>query len=448
MAIEDFVTSNITRNTAFPTRKGFGVPLLVVLHTLWADRLRRFRGLAELKSAIVAAGGTVEHILYRMAQAVYAQSPSVKEIVVGARTRSYTQTITLTPVNVTVGYTYRFKVKDHSGLVTSIVYTVIGGDTLTTIGTALAGLLGPIADMTVAAAAGVVTCTSSAGKFTTYFDLPPIADLEVKDTTVDPGLTNDLTDCETAQALTGLSFYGIAVDRIGEAEAVALAAFVQSRALVAVFASSDSEITKSGTTTDVFSDLKLASYESILPLFAQSSTGDFRAAALLGRLLPKDPGSYTAHLKNLVGITADTLSPSEAATVRDKFGTTYTAEAVGNRTNGGKVPSGSYLDTSIGLHFAGARIKENLLGFLDKQDAAPFVQDTIDGAIQTLEATLTDCTKRPNLIFRPGTVNVDPVDVEEVDPADLASRNLPLTWSAITAGAIHTIAVSGTVSLT
>ena len=229
---------------------------------------------------------------------------------------------------------------------------------------------------------------------------------------------------------------------------LAVAAWVGARKLVFAGRMSDSEIADPAVTDDVFSTRQDASDERTIPMFAQRSTGDFRDAAILGRMLPKEPGSATYAFKTLTNVLTDNLGSEEESTVRSKGGNTYTETSSLNLTYPGQTPSGEYVDVTIGLDFTHARIQEDVFGYIASQEIVPYTQAGMNAIGAIVQARLDKCTKDPNKIFSEDTPPVVEVpEIADVDTSDKSTRVLRnVVFRATLSGAIHSVSVSGTVS--
>jgi len=102
MALSDIVDVQITAATRFPTRLGFGTPMVAGFTTAFADRVRTVSQLAE----VLALGGdlTDKHPIYLEVQALFAQNPRPLNAKIGRRAGVPSQSIRLTPANVAEGH--------------------------------------------------------------------------------------------------------------------------------------------------------------------------------------------------------------------------------------------------------------------------------------------------------------------------------------------------------
>lgn len=449
--LSTIVRATVTRETTFPSRAGFGVPMFVCEHTLWQPLVRKFTSLAAVKAAVVAGGGTVAHRIYKAALKAFSQNPAPAALVIGKRTTTSTQIVKLTPLVNTDGYVYAFTVTTADGVDHAITYTV-ASDTLTEVGTALATAIDALTGVAAASVTGVVTCTSDVGVLIRYADLPPIAEMTVQDTSVDPGIQDDLDDIEEATKRTNglVSWYGFSLDHAAEAITKKAAEWAEARHVIMAGRTSDSACTDTGTTTDVLSDLVTAAYTRILPLFAQTDTQDYRDLAILARCLPEEIGAVNWAFKTLATISVDNLTDEEAAAILAKRGTVYMRTNALNLTFECQTPAGEYIDQVTGADFLEARIAEDVFGLLKTAKILPYTQQGIDAILGTVQARLDKSTRAPNPILTTdgdGPV-VDPIKIEDVETSDKASRTLRvITWRGIYSGAINKAEITGTIGV-
>lgn len=447
MSLDDIVNVSITKQTVFPSKKGFGTPMIVASHSYWLDRVRMFQQLTELTDAGVATS----HPIYKMATKILSNNPRVKQFVVGRRALAPQQVFELTIKDATEGKVYAWDIVGNDGTVTSYTYTVLAAATTSTVATAIAALIDAHADIVAAAVGPVITATTGAGKVVSYENLPLLAMMGVTETTADPGIATDLAAIETAVIASGgnISFYGMCFDVLGEQTINAIATFTEARKIVSVVRSSDHLIADVGTTTDVASDLKNAAYARTALIFSQYATNDYRDAAWLGNGLSFEPGEATWAFKTLPGVTRDRLTSGEETAIKNKRATVYVQTNSINYTFEGLTGSGDYIDTTIGLDWLHARIQEAVFGLKTSAKKIPYTQKGVDAVVASVQGVLNRGTREPNTILKdnPAPVASAP-PVEEIDDADKATRTLPdLVFTGELQGAIHKTVIRGTVTL-
>ena len=165
-------------------------------------------------------------------------------------------------------------------------------------------------------------------------------------------------------------------------------------------------------------------------------------------MLAKEPGAWSPAWKQLPGISNDDLTTGEEGFIQGKAWSTYTDMGGQNVVFEGKTPNGEFLDTTFAIHFTEARIQETIIGIFLRNDIVLYDQGGIDLILTGVQATLLRLSANPNPIYRPETVVVTPILVDDVDDADKAIRRLTgIAWTAKLSGAIHGATVSGTVTL-
>lgn len=446
MSLQDIVSVAITRASRFPSRAGFGTPMIAAV-VPWVQLARSFASVAEAESA--GATSTAYPALHGALSKLFGQNPAPERVVVAKRT-NYTETWTLEVLTTTVGYVYTFSVW-VAGVENVITYTVQSGDDASEIATALAALIDPLSDLTAAAVGAVITVTATAGKFVGFTDLPYLTDLEIKDTTADPGIAADLSAFEKDAKKRSLEWYAFTLDRMGEAEINAARVWARTRITIFVPEISDSICADSGTTTDVMSDIKAAAEDrTMVPIFSGKSTQDFKAAALLGSVLTFQPGKITWTFRTLTGCVPDAFDSAERDAILAKYGTVYETVNAVNITFECKVGSNEYPDAVVNTDFLKARIAEDCFGVLVTNPIVPFDSNGIALMRQTVQDRLDASTQDPNPIlsndegFEPFVTSPS---IANIDPADKNSRTLrDLKWTAKFKGAIHKAAVTGTIT--
>lgn len=449
--LDSLITINISRQTVFPTRKGFGTPLLVNYMgatPAWAQRARRFETITE----ITDAGALLTDSVYLQAQAAFQQDPRVEAVVVGQRVRPSTQTIKLSPLYTKVGYKYAFTVVESSGVSTPIEYVVQTSDTSTLIAVEIAALLDALSSVVATATTGVVTATTTAGQLANYKDLPNLSKMTLQDTATDPGIATDLAEIESEATESKISYYGIAIDHACKATNAAVAAWTESRALFFVPRISDSACADSGSTTDSMFTLKASAYKKTMgPIFAMRATNDYRDAGFLGVIGTRTPGAYTGAFKLIAGIDPDPLLPAQSSALEAKNGTSYHEVSSQNITFETKTCFGEFADVAIFADFLSARIKERVFGRFTTTDKTDYSDLGISIVKQLVQAELNDNISTPD---RPRGLAADPAPLctapkaASIDPAIRATRRLPgVKFGGTLSGSIHGATIDGNLSV-
>lgn len=441
--IDSLVQLQITKNTTAPTRQGFGTPLLVAYHTVSSARILTFTSLA----AMVAAGFLTTDPAYQMAQAAFSQNPRPTKCLVGRRALPYNQVLDLYPQTTTEGDVYKFEAVDPAGVITEIEYVVPPAASLTTVVNGLQALLDPMTDVIASNVANThVHLLVTSGMLMDLRKLPGVDVLQIDDATSDPGITTDLAAILAADAGT---WYSLCLDSQSPAEIESTAAWVEAIRKLFLANSSQSEILDSGITDDVASNLMAAGYARTALLFSKNRLRNYSADAWVGAQLPKTPGGSTWMFKKLAGIVVDTFTDSEIAALEAKHCNYYMTVGGVSITQNGYTSAGAsdFLDIVHGIDWLYARIQEAVFGVMANVEKIPFTNSGIASVVSAIKGVLAKGVKSTLL-----SPDVDPVvlapDVKDVDVSDKINRHLPdVTFTATLAGAIHSVDISGVLSV-
>lgn len=445
MGLEEVVNLSIDTVSSPPSQASFGVMLIMTYHSVVSDMLLPVSYLTDLTDA----GFSVTSPTYRAVQAAFRPPTRPPQVIIGKRTRAYTQVLHFTPIKTTEGFHYIFECVSPGGVVTSINYVVLAGATVNTICVALAALIDPMTDVTAVVApdapnATHIVITTAVGKLSNFRQLPIPSVMQVADVSADPGIASDLADIE---ALDDTSWYGIGFDHSPETVINAAAAWVETRRKVAFCNTSDSLCLAPGTTTDIASDLKAAAYMRTELLFSAKEILSYSAIQWLATILPKDPGSYTLAFKTLPGITADKLSTAEKTAAKNKRLNTYTILGANGVTQWGQNPDGGYTDIVIGTDWLFARQQEAVFAAFTAADRIPYTDSGVDTVRNVINGTLVLGQKKAFLAEDPPFTITAP-KVADIPLADRANRHLPdVKWTATVQGAVHTVDIGGTLSV-
>lgn len=247
-------------------------------------------------------------------------------------------------------------------------------------------------------------------------------------------------------------WYGFIITDRTEATQLLAAAWAET--VVKIFAVTDSVLASTLRTA-----LDTAAYERTIYIYhALVATVDqYADAALLGKLLPYDPGTYTAMFKTLSGISADSLTTSESIAIRDENGNTY--EEIGGRNivREGQVSSGDYLDLIIFVDWLQARMQESVYGMLVNTPKVPYDETGIEMVANAMESPLKTGQNRGAITpenfatddgRQIGGYVINTPALEDITDADKQNRILQdVEFTAWYSGAIHTVQINGVVTL-
>jgi len=429
------VTISIS-GAGFP-RVGYGIPLILSSHQLFADRVREYENTDDMVTDGFSATGPEVLI----ATAFFAQNPCPDRVKVGKCLNRAAPSFKITPV---AGNTtdYAFEVNGNP-----IAYTSDGSGTAQEINTGLES------DITALSISGITTTDGAtdldldmaAGTFLSVKVEPVMYDrLAVLEDTTDPGLAADLA----AIAVFDNDWYAVCAPWHSKVINTALAVYAQANKKLALCQTQDSlnaQNTISGT-DDVGEYLKANGYTKTRLVY-HPQNDKFFGAAEAGRLLPTDPGSATWSDKNLAGVDYYSLTSTQRANLTSRNIGIYERLGLVGRTRNGKTAGGEWVDIIIGSEALITNIQAAAYDVISGSDKLAFTNDGI-GAIQSaVRGELfsgTVSVKSKFLSASPAPV-VNVPDVADVSDADKAARTLnDVVFIATLAGAILQTTIRGT----
>lgn len=431
---EDLVTISITRSTRTPSQAGFGTPLVAAYHTHYTDRVRSYSELGEL----VTDGFATTEPAYLIASAIFSQSPAPPTVKIGRRALAYTQVVRLTPEAPTAGKVYSVTING-----TAVSYTAGAYDVLADVCAALAALITaqPLVTATGASGTYIDVTTDAAGTLASYAALT--STLSIEDRTTNPGLATDLN----AIFAVDEDWYGLLLDSQGAAEITAAAVWTEANKKEFVWQSADSLGLSAVSTTDIFYTTDAAGYVRSGGIYYPAIGTNWIAAAWMGEEFPKDPGQSTWMWKTLAGITVYEITSTQRAALAGKNGNYYIEAAGVAITGPGESASGEWLDVVRDLDWLEARMRERVITVFLSNDKVPFTDKGISMLLAAVRAQLVDATTR-TVLSEDTPFTLTAPRASAVSAANKALRRLPdVRWTATLAGAIHSIAITGLVSV-
>lgn len=436
-AISEIVQVTITAATAVPTQKGFGIPMLVAYHNHNADPYRIYTS----TNGMLSDGFTVNEPAYLMAQAVFNQSPSPPQIMVGRLTTATVRTFTLLMTDFTAGNVATLTVTGKDGVPHVLSRTIPAASSATaeasawvTLINAALGSLG-----TAAAASATVTVTPQTTGDKIYASGINPAQMTYTDTAAAAGYATVLGNLINANP----NWYGLAIEHMDSANVQAAAAWAESQPVLFL-----------GNSADAVEILTPSVLGAALKGFAYKRTGllwtgspqNYSAAAWLGEMLPNVPGSATFAFKTMAGVAVDNLTPTQRANLDAQNTNHYDPIAGINVTRYGLAAGGQYLDLQVGNDWLSATMKTAVYGAIVNAPKIPYTDVGIATVQGQMEAVLSQGVR--NGFLAAGTTQVVPQTVANATTADKGNRILNnMQFSARQAGAVHKVIIQGSLSL-
>lgn len=445
-SLNDIVTVNITAAASPITRPGYGVLMIADYHTRYVDRIRFYPSGADGLAALLADGFTVNDAAYKAHAAASAQNPAPERIAIGRRANAPDLQIDFTP-NAVNSKRYELDYVGTAGQTGQAVFTSDGTATPAEIVAGLVTALNTAAVGITATNVGPdLTVRCKAGAPGTWFAVAPSAAslaaglFKVEQNHADPGIAADLA----AIALANGDFYGVTLTTEGKAEILAAAAWVESNERVAVFPTQDTDVIN-GVAANVALTAK-TNNEFRSHIAYKRRADQFYGAALLGSVLPWEPGQIIFAFRSLAGQEADALTSTHVTNLKAANAGWFVSYAGRSVSQEGKSAAGEYLDAIRDRDWLKSNMQINVVDFLTSNNKVPFTDRGGSAVLGVVAASLQQGVTAGVLADDPAPV-VQPLKVASVAPADKAARKFrPVRWSATMAGAIQFTDISGNVT--
>lgn len=435
MSLDSIVSVTITTGTAAVSQTGFGVPLIAGYHAYYADTVREYDGATGLAD-LVTDGFATTHPIYKAASYLLAQSPKVSTFKVGKLSTTGKQIVDITPIAIN-SHAYSVTIGSETATYTS--------DASATVAEICTGLSAAINLLT-----GAFTATDNTTKITVTADANDVdfvytdyekANLRFTDvSTVQADMATDLA----AIAVADNDWYCLLLARQPEADIAAAALYIETVKKIFICNSPDYGII-SNSATDVASDLQALAYARTAVVY-HAAFGQHAGAAWAGLGLPLDPGTETWMFLQPSGITVNTLTSAQQGFVEGKNANFLIEVAGNNIMKFGWGADGTFIDQTRLIDAIQSGIQEEVFGALINNKKIPFTNagvSLIKGKILGVLNSYVPFGLSPSpapAVFAP--------DVADVSSLDKASRTLPdVTFTATLSGAVHSVVISGTVSV-
>jgi hypothetical protein len=415
----------------------FGIPLIVGPHMAWADLVKIYENYPE------AEGDNLPPVMLRAVSDCFAQDPKPAQVKVGRRTVD-SAIVTVSSVVNAATYTITVAGEAYS-------YTADSSATATEIVTGLAAAI-------AADTNEIITGTVVGSTLSLEWNSATVGAVVLGSRLAWGAITGDSATVSadlTAILDVDADWYGLVLAERTKAIQLSAAAWAETTEKLFNTASSEAGILVSGTTDDLFSQLRALGYNRTAAIYSANAGTEFPDAALAGRCLTIQSGSETWALKSLSGITSDNLTSTQRATVHAKGGNTFDFYQTGlTLTAPGKVMSGEWIDVIRFRDWLKDQIQVNMVTMMIGRDKVPYTDAGIQLCVNNLRATLAEGHRvggiAPDELDATGA-NVPGFTITYPKAADVSSavkatRTLALSFKARLAGAIHATTITGTLA--
>jgi len=321
---------------------------VVVYTTLIAGRSASYASTAEVSTVFGAT-----HPATLAAGAFFARSPAPSIFKVFRAALPSTRVMSITP---TAANLKAYKLKING---TAVTFTSDASGTVPEWYTGMAAAINAlsVSGLTVAGVGGAGTETSMTltGTAGTYFSLEITSgrddgQMVRLETTVNPGIETDLAAILAADSdwfMFGLADNSVAINTAASVWAEANGKFFWAM-------TSDNGTAITASTADIGSVAKTGTRDLTAAVYHHAPR-EFIQFALMSAMLSQTPGKRAAFHKALQGISITDLNETEIAFLNTKNFTYYVAVGSLNRTLGGKVGSGEWIDIIFGAYYYDSR---------------------------------------------------------------------------------------------
>lgn len=256
---------------------------------------------------------------------------------------------------------------------------------------------------------------------------------------------NYVDNIRTLQGATNNWFFLI-TDASTDADKIAIAQYVETQTMAYVFSDSN-PLTPTAATTDIFSVLGAASYTQSFGIYYKDDTQVAPEAAWAGRHASAVIGSNLWIYKTIVGLTAESFSPTEVTYLKQKNAQFYTkvgsdSVVVGNAT----VVGGEKIHVILGAIWLQVRIGERFWNLLYTKERILYTNAGIDMFKAELITVLNEAVSN-NILTAEDGFNIITPDANKLTSQKRSTGVLSaIKFRARLAGAIIFVdAVEGTI---
>jgi hypothetical protein len=450
MPLSDIVVVSIVNSTGGVTQAGFGEACLLTCEASWSERIRRYSSAAAVASDFPTATGPT----YLAAAEYFGQTPASTNRQRGRRALKPTQRWKISVASITAGANYEMRVGADDITVVDAGTFAVNDAIIVSLNAAIQaapsyGTNGFASTIAGSPGATYVYLTASvAGNWVAVETYTP-ALISVEQNQADAGIATDLN----AIATEDNSWYGLITTFNSHAEVDAAQVWVDAYKKLYTPQVTDTPCENDALAgaTDVAASIKTAGSERVGCIYKRAPD-DFADAGWMGAMFPLDPGSETWAGKAIVGANADTFTATQQTNLNNKYCSFYYSVAGRNLTSignnvGGKVGSGKFIDSTRFIDWLTARLQERIFLAIANSKKLPFTDAGIAVIEAIVRATLQDGVAAGGLDPDPASIVVIFPKAADVSDADKAARHLTGSFTAVGAGAIHGVTLSGTITL-
>ena len=442
--ISNIVDVNVSLQTRNINTASFSNALFIASHNVFQERFRIYQS----ASSAIDDGFDSDSPVVTFLTNCFAGTQSPSQVIIGRR---LLDSIDLQVLSASEDEDYSVTVKVGDDI-TIVTYTALVTDTPATVATALQGLITAVSGVTATVATDTVTCTPDV--ITTNFTVYNVSDNIGVTYVGDAGEDYPAAWAAIKPELTIDAFF-FCIDSHDPTDVDDIFSTASTEGLFAITSSQDVNIKDSASTSDIAYTLASKAYQNGLIMYHDNADTEYPEGAIVGTWAGTQAGTVTLHGADLIGITTNTITDTEAANIAAKNCNYYTSLAGTSWFWNGYVPDGNFADTIRFALWLEARVAESVFGLLKRKNAStnskvPYNEigfDMIRGAIsEVLElayargATTAFEDASRYLISIPNRT--------DIPTNDRANRLLPdVQFDVIYSSAVHTVIIRGNVTI-
>lgn len=451
--LKDFVEIQITRETAKLTQVGFGTATFFGphYHIPITEKVRSYTDAADM----LDDGFLVTDALYILALKHMSQEYSPAQFKIARKAEDVNSKATLAFTGTPSAGTWTLDIGIGAATpVTTGAITYAADDDTAVIEAAIEALTG-ITEVTV-------TGLYSTGYTIEFTGVDAAADFRI--TAIDVSTLTGVTAATVTMTQYGSAvetwaaglaaviaydndWYALVTTIDTIADVLAMSAIIEAEyPAKTYFVNSDDADIKNGVAANLLKQLKALNYDRT-SLFYSEDTSFGLAAAILGKQLPKDPGSTSWKYQELIGITPDVLTATQINNIKNDNGNIFEEVAGLNVTTGeGVMVGGEYIYVIRGTDYIEQRMAEGIFTALINNDKISMTIPDLNIIGAVVEYWLQQGVV--NKLFVDGSITVTIPKPEDITPADRAAGYLNyISFTATYAIAVNKVKVVGKIGV-
>ncbi len=442
-------TVNISLSTSSVSRQGFGIPLFISSTRAFNERVRTYTSIEAATADFLAGSDELA-----AATAFFSQIPAPQSIKIGRREAD----LILSPDTPSLDDVYTITVGDTDGDSVTVSVTAIALDDEEAIVDGLKAAIDGNPNVSVH-----VTATKNGTGTVATLTLTPTLGTDAFNVSgllkITPSFTSSEVAVDALAAVEAIDddFYFVTAHDHTETFVLAMAAVIEARSKMYFVASAEQGTIAAYVqpATDIVGKLFELNYFRTAAIYHQDADSKFSECAFVGKGAPYTPGTITWANQQLGGVSVSANSAGVRLTATEQLNVAAREcnfiQNVGgvDITRQGRVVGGEWIDIIRSRDLIEARLTEAYQNQLINAPKIPYTNSGINSLRSTASSVLSrfvTTETQPNILEENNPFTLDFPRAEDVSFADKAARTFNGKFSALLAGAVHVVSVSGSLS--